>query len=80
MPDLTASLDVELARVRHVLVVPRDAIKYNGEVTTVRIQRNGSVQDQTVTVGDQNFHEAVVTAGLEEGAVIVRDVANRGGR
>ena len=80
MPDLTASLDVELARVPNALVVPRDALRYNGEVTSVRIQRNGSVQDQTVTVGDQNFHEAVVTAGLEEGAVVVRDILNRGGR
>jgi HlyD family secretion protein len=79
MPDLTASLDVELARVPNALVVPRDAIRYNGEVTIVRIQRNGSVQDLTVTVGNQNFHEAVVTAGLEEDAVLVRDIANRGG-
>ena len=80
MPDLTASLDVELARMPNGLVVPRDALRYNGEVTSVRVQRNGSVQDQIVTVGDQNFHEAVVTAGLEEGAVVMRDVANRGGQ
>ena len=80
MPDLTASLDVELARIPNALVVPRDALRYNGEVSYVRVQRNGSTQDQTVTVGDQNFHEAVVTAGLGEGAVIVRDVANRGGQ
>jgi len=80
MPDLTASLDVELARIPNALVVPRDALRFNGEVSYVRIQRNGSTQDQTVTVGEQNFHEAVVTAGLEEGAVIVRDIGNRGGQ
>ena len=78
MPDLTASLDVELARIPNALVVPRDALRYDGEAVYVRIQRAGSAQDQAVTVGDHNFHEAVVTAGLDAGAVIVRDIANRG--
>ena len=48
MPDLTASLDVELARVPNALVVPRDALRYNGEVDAcVRVQRDGSVRGPT---------------------------------
>ena len=39
MPDLTASLDVELARVPGALVVPRDAIRYDGERAFVRVKR-----------------------------------------
>ena len=38
MPDLTA-LDVELSREPRVLVVPRDAIRYDGDRAFVRVQR-----------------------------------------
>jgi HlyD family secretion protein len=75
MPDLTASLDVELARQPGVLVVPRDALRFDGEQVYVRLQRNGAFTDQAVTVGSMNAHEAVVTAGLAEGAVVERHVA-----
>ena len=39
MPDLTASLDVELAREPGALVVPRDTIRYDGERAFVRVKR-----------------------------------------
>jgi HlyD family secretion protein len=74
MPDLTASLDVELAREMRALVVPRDAIRKDNDRTIVRVQRGSSFQDQPVTVGALSAHEAVVTAGLEEGAVVSRNV------
>lgn len=75
MPDLTASLDVELGREPAVLVVPRDAIRKDGDRAIVRVQRGSSFEDQTVTVGSLSAHEAVVSAGLQEGAVIARNVA-----
>jgi multidrug resistance efflux pump len=74
MPDLTASLDVELARVAGALVVPRDAIRYDGSRTTVRVRSGSSTEEREVTVGLISAHEAVVTAGLQEGAVIERNV------
>jgi HlyD family secretion protein len=74
MPDLTASLDVELARVADALVVPRDAIRYDGSRTTVRVRSGSSAEEREVTVGSISAHEAVVTAGLQEGAVIERNV------
>jgi HlyD family secretion protein len=79
MPDLTASLDVELARQANALVVPRDALKYDGENVYVRVQRGGRFEDQAVTVGVMNAHEAVVSSGLSEGAVIARNAAARSG-
>jgi HlyD family secretion protein len=75
MPDLTASLDVELAREPGAIVVPRDAIRKDGDRTIVRIQRGSSFEDQAVTVGSLSAHEAVVSSGLQEGAVIARNIA-----
>ena len=75
MPDLTASLDVELERVPGALVVPRDAIVFEGEHAFVRAQRGGRFERQDVTVGAMNTHEAVITAGLQEGVTVARNAA-----
>ena len=80
MPDLTASLDVELSRVAGSLVIPRDAIRHDGERTVVRAQRGSSFEDREVKIAAMSAHEAIVTAGLEEGAVIARNVAAGAGR
>ena len=75
MPDLTASLDVELDRQRGVLVVPRDAVVQEGEHAYVRVQRGGRFDRQDVTLGALNTHEAVVTGGLQEGVTVARNAA-----
>jgi multidrug efflux pump subunit AcrA (membrane-fusion protein) len=77
MPDLTASLDVELAREPKVLVIPRDAVRRDGDRTVVRVQRGSSFEDRPVTLGALNAHEAVVSSGLEEGAVVARNVGQQ---
>jgi HlyD family secretion protein len=73
MPDLTASLDVELAHESGALVVPRDALRFDGEQIYVRVQRGTGFADQLVTLGQMNAHEAVVTSGLSEGAIVERN-------
>ena len=80
MPDLSASLDVTLARVPRAIVVPRDAIRRDGDRTMVRVQRGDSFDDRVVTLGAVNAHEAVLASGVEEGAVIARNVTARAGR
>ena len=75
MPDLTASLDVELDRQRDVLVVPRDAVVLEGEHAYVRVQRGGRFDRQDVTLGPLNTHEAVVSGGLQEGITVARNAA-----
>jgi HlyD family secretion protein len=77
MPDLTASLDVELAREAGVLVVPRDAIRTDNGRKVVRIKRGDGFEDRPVTVGQTNAHEAVNPPGLEDGAVVARNAANQ---
>jgi HlyD family secretion protein len=76
MPDLTASLDVELGREPGALVIPRDAVRRDGDRTIVRVQRGSSFYDQPITLGIISAHEAVVTTGLEEGAVVARNLAS----
>jgi HlyD family secretion protein len=76
MPDLTASLDVELERQPATLVVPRDAVLKDGERAIVRVKRGSSFSDQPVTLGTASAHEVVVSSGLEEGAVVSRNVAS----
>ena len=75
MPDLTASLDVELERVPHALVVPRDALVRDGKGYAAMVRRGGGVERQRVTVGAMNTHEAVVTSGLQEGVTVARNAA-----
>ncbi|HSC29255.1 MAG TPA: hypothetical protein VLD67_18410, partial [Vicinamibacterales bacterium] len=70
-----ASLDVELSRTPGVLVVPREALHFEAERVFVRVQRGSGFQDQEVTLGPLSAHEAVVTRGLDEGAVIARQGA-----
>jgi multidrug efflux pump subunit AcrA (membrane-fusion protein) len=79
MPDLTASLDVELAREPGALVVPRDTIRYDGDRAFVRVKRGDDFEDRPVTVGVTNAHEAVITAGLDDGAVVARNVGSQAG-
>jgi multidrug efflux pump subunit AcrA (membrane-fusion protein) len=74
MPDLTAALDVELERQTGVLVVPRDAVRVQDGQATVRVREGSGFQERPVTIGSTNAFEAVVTAGLDEGAVVARNV------
>ena len=75
MPDLTASLDVELARAPGALVVPRDAVGYDGKQAYVMVQRGGRLERQEVVLGTASAYQAVVTSGLQEGVTIARNAA-----
>jgi multidrug efflux pump subunit AcrA (membrane-fusion protein) len=79
MPDLTASMDVELERVPRVLVVPRDAIRFESGKAFVRLKSGNGFDDREVSVGAKSASEAVITSGLEEGAVVARAAGARSG-
>jgi HlyD family secretion protein len=78
MPDLTASMDVELERVRAAIVVPRDAIRHDGDRAFVRIKSGDRYDERQVTISSRSANEVVVSSGLEEGVTIARHVAARG--
>jgi multidrug resistance efflux pump len=75
MPDLSASLDVEISRVPAALVLPRDAVAYEEHQAFVKVQRGGAYERQNVTVGDMNAHEIVIVNGLGEGTIVARNIA-----
>jgi HlyD family secretion protein len=75
MPDLTASLDVQLERRPGMLVVPRDAVIADGEQAYVMVQRGGKFERQDVGVGEVGATDAVVTSGLQEGVTVARNAA-----
>src|SRR4051812_33912664 len=74
MPDLSASLDVTLARSPGAIVVPRDALRTDGNKTFVRAERGGGFEERPVTISGLNAHEAMLGSGLDERAVIARNV------
>ncbi|MBI4476868.1 MAG: HlyD family efflux transporter periplasmic adaptor subunit [Acidobacteria bacterium] len=76
MPDLTAWCDVELGRIPGALVVPRDALRSDGDRVYVHVRRGSSYRDQPITVGMLGAHEAAVS-GIEEGAVLSRNAGAR---
>jgi hypothetical protein len=78
MPDLSASLDVALDRTPSAIVIPRDAIRQDGNRTLVRIKRGDRFEDRAVTVASTNAHEAMLSGGLEDGAVVARNVMAEG--
>ena len=80
MPDLTASLDVELSRAPGALVVPRDALRLDGPRAFVRVRRGSDVEEREVTLQALSAHEAAVAGGLEEGAIVDRNVARGAAR
>ena len=76
MPDLTASLDVELSRTPGALVVPRDAVVLEGEQPYVMLQRGARFERRDVALGPSSTHEVVIASGLDEGMAIARNAAS----
>jgi multidrug efflux pump subunit AcrA (membrane-fusion protein) len=74
MPDLTASLDVELSRLPGALVVPRDALRIDGTRAIARVREGSGFQDREVTIAELSAHEAALAGGLDEGAVVQRNI------
>jgi HlyD family secretion protein len=70
MPDLSAAVDVELERAPDVLVLPRDAVRDEGEGRgAVRLPDGRS---RNVKIGPRSDHEVVIVSGLDPGATVVR--------
>jgi len=72
MPDLTASLDVDLQRVPGALVVPREAVGRDEGQDFVEVRHGGRVERRPVTLGPSNTSDVVVTSGLQEGVTVSR--------
>ncbi len=82
-PEMTASVDIVVARADHALLVPSEAVEQQGddaplpggrghEVVHVRRGKGPGVRFEpvTVTTGLRNETTVEIVAGLEEGAVV----------
>jgi multidrug efflux pump subunit AcrA (membrane-fusion protein) len=77
LPDLSASLDLNLGSQRGVLVVSRQSLAFNSGRAYVWTQDSGSFEKREVKIAASNDLEAVIGSGLAEGDII-RRVANDG--
>jgi HlyD family secretion protein len=75
MPDLSASVDVEIERVPDVVVVPRDAVAGGDGQAVVFVSNGSSFEEREVKVHTQSDYEVAIASGLEEGAIVRRNVA-----
>jgi HlyD family secretion protein len=72
LPDLTAAIDVVIDQQQNVLVVPRESLNVDAKGTVVHVQSGNDWRATPVTVGSLGETEAVITAGLRDGAVLRR--------
>lgn len=73
LPDLSASVDVELERLPDVLLAPRDTLMLENGKTYVWVKRGASFEKQPVTMGQSNDVAAVVLSGLVAGDLVRRN-------
>jgi multidrug resistance efflux pump len=73
MPDLSASVDIEVERQPNALVAPRDTvIKENGK-NFVMVKTGSGYDRREVKLGAANDAEQVIASGVEKGAELLRN-------
>lgn len=70
LPDLTATVDLQLANAKGVLVLPREAVIVRNGQSIVEVIENGKPEKRNVRIGRMNECEAVVESGIDEGMVV----------
>ena len=78
LPDLSAAVDAEIARIPNALVIPRDAIIRRDGRTFVRIIKGNASEEREVKIGKTNEVEAVVESGIESGETVLRAAESDG--
>ncbi len=73
MPDLSASVDVQLQRVPSVLLAPRDAVGSDEHGPYVVVKKGSSTDKRAVKLGAVSDSEVVIESGVDEGATVLRN-------
>jgi HlyD family secretion protein len=76
MPDLSASLDVELERIPNSLIVPRDAVLSSGNEHYVVVDSTSSSSREPVQIKAENDTQAAIS-GISEGTHVLRNVSQQ---
>ncbi|MFZ3245280.1 MAG: HlyD family efflux transporter periplasmic adaptor subunit [Candidatus Acidiferrales bacterium] len=70
MPDLSASVDLQLANVKDALVVPAEGVEHEAGRDYVWLKTGGAFIRRAVTAGPSNGLETVIEAGLKPHDVV----------
>jgi multidrug efflux pump subunit AcrA (membrane-fusion protein) len=73
MPDLSAGIDIVLERRGDSLIIPRDALYTDAGGVYVWVKRGQSYEREAVKLGPIADDEAVITDGLKENDVVLRN-------
>ena len=73
LPDLSSAVDIELDRKPDQLVASRDAVFIANGKTLVRVKTGSAWEDREIKAGPANDTEQVIKAGIEKGAVVLRN-------
>jgi len=76
MPDLSASLDVELQRTPNSLVVPRDAVVSDGDQHYVLVDSPSGSSRKAVQISAENDTQAAIS-GIAAGTRVLRNVSQQ---
>ncbi len=72
LPDLAAAIDAEMERTPDMLLVPRDALQFEGGKAFVQVQRGSSWEKRQVRVIGENNVEAAIESGVQAGEIVMR--------
>jgi multidrug efflux pump subunit AcrA (membrane-fusion protein) len=65
IPDLSASADVTLERKENTLLIPKEAVRLNGDKSFVYVKSGEQFIPRDIQLGEQNYTQAMVLAGLD---------------
>ncbi|MFZ4859539.1 MAG: efflux RND transporter periplasmic adaptor subunit [Desulfuromonadaceae bacterium] len=71
VPDMTVSLEIEVARHAKVLTVPSEAVRDAASTPWVLVARDGRAVRQNVTLGIRGSGASEVISGLKEGEIVL---------
>ncbi|HKT23098.1 MAG TPA: efflux RND transporter periplasmic adaptor subunit [Terriglobales bacterium] len=74
MPDLSASVDVEVANIRGALTVPANSLQHDGAGDFVWLKNAHRFERRSVEAGFTDGSETVIKQGLKPGDVVRTDV------
>ena len=72
LPDLSASVDIELDHQNNALVLPRDAVFLENGRSYVQVKDGAGYLKREVKLGPVNDLEQVVLSGVDAGTVVLR--------
>jgi macrolide-specific efflux system membrane fusion protein len=71
LPNMAATASIITDTVSDTLLVPSSAVQKSTDQTTVRIMKNGKIENMTVQTGLASDTQVAITSGLKEGDVVV---------